>query len=121
VTAREWPDDAVRVWLLRTAADFIKDGNLEEEAQELIRHAVLRSAARANEDGFRCLLATVLAWTGKDINEAVGEVYGEKPTVVFSEDGMYLGKRPSGDVLCERPTDVFLSPGGVEPEEWRTK
>lgn len=123
MTARRWPVHRARAWLLRTAADFIQDGNLEDEAQELIRHSAALSYGWETEGGFRRLLAAALSWKAEDIESAVAEVCGE------SIDGRRLADAPGegpregqvSEPVCARPTNVFLSPGGVEPEEWRNK
>lgn len=74
MSEREWPKDNARAWLLRVAANFIEDGALESEAQELIWHASTRSDGWETETGFRRLIESQLCWDSESIDHAVADV-----------------------------------------------
>lgn len=120
MTSREWPVHRAQAKCARIAACFLEDDTHPDEAQALLRVARghncfwdtgygPRAFAAGTESGFRDLIAAVLSWGPEEIEPAVAWVYGEAPAVGVAS------------IPCERPTNVFRTPGGVQPEKWRTR
>lgn len=116
----EWPEEEARAWLLHRAANFIEDGGLESEAQELIKNAAAHSDGWHTESGFRRLLTATLSWSPKEIDEAVAEVRRESTCPIIAglcaEHGHVHGRE--AEELRRGIEQLIESNAGVHLSNW---
>ena len=132
MTAPKWPTHRASSVALSIAAWlFAERPEYAHSAYDIATEVGRASHRLESETGFREMLLELLPWTccEERVERAVQEVYaktthqqlkaavGEPPRAE-----RFTGKSESGNCIpCTRPTNVFLTPGGVEPEEWKTR
>lgn len=140
VTALPWSIDRAAGVAMKIAAQLFFDRpECAKSASDIATEVGRASHRLESEAGFREMLHELLPWTccEERVEQAVSEVYGNAPEpdgethktpARLAHERNELSRAiaeaaPKGGI-CNgeiRPTNVFLSPGGVEPEEWRSR
>jgi hypothetical protein len=126
MSARPWTADRAAAVALRIAAWlFEKRQEYSDSASDIATEVGRASHRLESEAGFHEMLHELLPWTccEERVERAVKEVYGvtmaeELPTV---EAPTRREPRRVDNHCVVANVNTFFTPGGVEPEKWRTR